>query len=332
MSHLRSTTAVVLAATLTLAGASAASAAPAVSPAPALGAPGSPSALGSLGAPEALGSPGLLGSLGSLDVGGSLGSVTSEGPDAPVLETISNFRDVAGSGYVGEHGKLNTGVFFRANAPTKTNEADLATLAGLGITHSYDMRAQDEIDNQYVGGQAVLPDETEYVHVPIDFADIVEMATQIQSPDEAREYMVSTNRGFVTDEQTRAQFGQVLTGLAQNGDPQMFHCTSGKDRTGWIGYLLLSIAGIDQETIMDDYLLSNANLEQDNERIMQIISSALSPEAAENLYPLLIVEPEYLQAGIDQLHDDYDDVDSYLTDGLGLSDDTIETLRDKLVG
>lgn len=312
--HLRrSTTAVVLAAALAVASATASSAEPDAGTAPAVGA-------------------GVLGSLGSLDVGGSLGAVTPESPETPVLESIKNFRDVAGSGYTGEYGPLNTGVSFRANAPLKTSEADLATLAVLGITRSYDMRAQNEIDNPYVGGQAVLPDQTEYAHVPIDFADIVEMAMQIQSAEEAREHMVNTNRGFVTDAQTRGQFAQVLTGLAENGDPQMVHCTSGKDRTGWVGFLLLSIAGIDRETIMEDYLLSNANLKQDNERIMQIISGALSPEAADNLYPLLIVEPGYLQAGIDQLDDDYDDVESYLTDGLGLTEQTIENLRAKLVG
>ncbi|GAA4260907.1 tyrosine-protein phosphatase [Dietzia aurantiaca] len=313
--HLRrSTTAVALAAALAVAGATASSAEPDAGTAPAQAGPRS------------------LSVLGSLDLGGSLGSLAPQGPQTPVLESIKNFRDVAGSGYTGEYGPLNTGVFFRANAPLKTSEADLATLAGLGITRSYDMRAQNEIDNPYVGGQAVLPGQTEYAHVPIDFADIVEMAMQIQSAEEAREHMVNTNRGFVTDAQTRGQFARVLSGLAENGDPQMVHCTSGKDRTGWVGFLLLSIAGIDRETIMEDYLLSNANLEQDNERIIQIISAALSPEAADNLYPLLIVEPGYLQAGIDQLDDDYDDVESYLTDGLGLTEQTIENLRAKLVG
>lgn len=307
--HLRrSTTAIALAATLALAGATGSSAALAVTTGPALG------------------------SLGSLDVGGSLGSLAPTETETPTLETLSNFRDLAGDGYTGEYGALNTGVFFRANAPTETNEADLATLSELGITRSYDLRSQDEIDNEFVGGQAVLPDETEYVHVPIDFANIVEMALEIESPDQAREYMESTNQGFVTDAQTREQFGAVLTGLAENDDPQLFHCTSGKDRTGWTSYLLLSIAGIDESTIMDDYLLSNTNLAQDNERTLQMISGALSPEAAENLHPLLIVEPEYLRAGIDQLNDDYDDVEGYLTDGLGLSEQTVDALRDKLVG
>ena len=37
----------------------------------------------------------------------------------------------------------------------------------------------------------------------------------------------------------------------------MFHCTAGKDRTGFASALIFSLFGIDHETIIDDYLLSN---------------------------------------------------------------------------
>jgi len=37
----------------------------------------------------------------------------------------------------------------------------------------------------------------------------------------------------------------------------MFHCTAGKDRTGFASALILTLFGVEHTTIIDDYLLSN---------------------------------------------------------------------------
>lgn len=268
---------------------------------------------------------------GSVDVFGSLGLA---GPNSEHgLEAVDNFRDVAGPGYVNEDGQaLNPGVFYRSNAPLKPTAADKAHLSELGITHSYDMRHGDEITDQYVGGQVDLPTGIDYVHAEIGFANLMELAYQLQTPDDAREYMEDTNRRFVTEQDRLDGFNMVLTGLAVNGDPQMFHCTSGKDRTGWVSYLLLSIAGVDEETIFSDYLLSNETLAADNAKTLGMVGMAgLDPDV---FAPLLGVERSYLEAGIDELHTRFDDVEDYLTSaaGLGLDQDTVDALRTKLVG
>ncbi|MFD1815228.1 tyrosine-protein phosphatase [Rhodococcus gannanensis] len=275
-----------------------------------------------------------LGSLGtgSLDTG-SLGSSGESSPS--ILASVSNFRDVAGNdgdGYATtDGGHLKRGVFFRADALDGTSDADLQTLVSLGVADVYDLRGASEISNPLVGGADKIPASAQYTQIPIEFGDVTQLAQTIGSPEEGREFLREANRGFVTDPTRRAAFAQLLTSLATEDGAQLFHCSSGKDRTGWTAMLLQTIAGLPQQTIMDDYLLSNTYLEQSNSKTLALIGLALGQSAATNLAPVLAVDASYLQAGIDQAVADYGSIHGYLTAGLGLSEATIDALRAKLV-
>lgn len=279
--------------------------------------------------------------LSSIDTG-SLGSLLDLGSSNPVLAptpklaSVANFRDVAGNdgaGYATADGKhLKRGIVYRANALTATSDADKATLTTLGLADVYDLRGTPEIANPLVGGADKLPDGVAYKSIPIDFADLIQLAQTIQSPEQGKQFMVDTNRSFVTDAQRRAGFAQVLTDIAAGDGAQLFHCTSGKDRTGWTAMLLQSLAGVPAQTVMDDYLLSNTYLEATNQRTLAQITGALGPQAAANLTPILGVDRSYLEAGLAQITTSYGSVDGYLTQGLGLSQDTVAALKAKLVG
>lgn len=272
------------------------------------------------------------GSLGAVDLG-SLDPVLAPTPN---LASVANFRDVAGNdgrGYATVDGShLKRGVIYRSNALTATTDADKTTLTGLGLADAYDLRGATEISNPFIGGADKLPDGVTYTNIPIEFKDLTQLATTIKSPEEAKQFLVDTNRSFVTDPVRRAGFKQVLSDIAASDGVQLFHCTSGKDRTGWTAMLLQTIAGVPAQTIMDDYLLSNTYLQATNEKILAQISQALSPQVATNLEPALGVDASYLEAGLAQIANDYGTVDGYLTEGLGLTPDTIALLKAKLVG
>ncbi|WP_027502367.1 tyrosine-protein phosphatase [Rhodococcus sp. UNC363MFTsu5.1] len=279
--------------------------------------------------------------LSSIDTG-SLGGLLDPGSSNPVLAptpklaSVANFRDVAGNdgaGYATADGKhLKRGVIYRSNALTKTSDADKATLTTLGLADVYDLRGSAEIANPLVGGQDKLPDGVAYKSIPIEFADLVQLAQTIQSPEQGRQFMIDTNRSFVTDPARRAGFAQVLTDIATGDGAQLFHCTSGKDRTGWTAMLLQSIAGVPAATVMDDYLLSNTYLAETNQKTLAQITAAMGAQAAANLTPVLGVDQSFLEAGLAQITADYGSVGNYLTEGLGLSPATIAALKAKLVG
>ncbi|WP_430334662.1 tyrosine-protein phosphatase [Rhodococcus sp. ACT016] len=292
--------------------------------------------LGSLGT----GSLGSLetGSLGSLETGslGSLGTGSTETPLDPTakLATITNFRDVAGNdglGYANTSGRhLKRGVIYRSNALSSAGEADLATLSSLDVTHIYDLRGPTEIANPFVGGPDKLPAGADYKNIPIEFGDLVTLAQTIPSPEAGRQFMIDANRSFVTDPARRAGFTQVLTDIANSDGPVIFHCSAGKDRTGWVAAILQTLAGASPVTVMDDYLLSNEYLAATNAATLAQIRGALGEQVALNLQPVLDVDKSYLEAGLAQMRTSYGSLNGYLTKGLGLDNTTIAKLALKL--
>lgn len=265
-----------------------------------------------------------------LDTASAGAGSTTPVADAPRLSSVDNFRDVAGTGAgyaTSGWGHVAKGVFYRSNA-IAPNDADLATLTGLGLAAAYDLRGPDEIAQK----ADRLPDGTAYVNIPILSGNVNDLVASIHAPDDARAAMQNLNRSFVTGTVERAKFAELLTALATTNGPQVFHCTAGKDRTGWTSYLLLSIAGVAPQTIMDDYLLTNEYSAQSIAATLAYLQQTQGDVVAANFAPLLGVEASYLQAGIDQLATSYGTVDAYLTDGLGLSTETVAALRAKLLG
>ena len=134
-------------------------------------------------------------------------------------------------------------------------------------------------------------------------------------------------RDFVTDAGMREQLGILFVEMANAEDAAIFHCSAGKDRTGWTAAVLQLLAGVDHAAVIDDSLIGNANLAAYNTAIL----SRLPPATAAIFEPLLGVEASYLQAGLEQLQTSYGSLDAYLQEGLGLDQETIYVLRGKMV-
>jgi protein tyrosine/serine phosphatase len=248
--------------------------------------------------------------------------------NTPRLKSIDNFRDVAGltTAYTTAHdGTMRGGVFYRSNALTPST-GDLATLNSLGIKAIYDLRTPSEI--------AATPDTllTGATYSNIDIIGATASGSNVtnisfSSAAEAVAMMEQTNRAFVSDPGMRGQLSQLFNELAAVDGAALFHCTAGKDRTGWTAAVLQSIAGVDNATIMSNYLATN---DYTAER-MKATLAALPPSLAAIYTPLLGVEASYLQAGLDQVTAQYGSMDNYLKQGLGLSQETIYVLRGKMV-
>jgi len=248
--------------------------------------------------------------------------------DTPRLAGIDNFRDIAGTttAYSTAHdGTMRAGVFYRSNALTPT-AADLATLNGLGIKSVYDLRTPSEIAST----PDTMPSGATYQNIDIigsttSGANITTVS--FKSAADAIAMMQETNRAFVSDAGMRGQFNVLFNELAGVDGAALFHCTAGKDRTGWTAAVLLSIAGVDNATIMSNYLATN---DYTAERVAKTL--AMMPPSMAAIYaPLLGVEASYLQAGLDQVTAQYGSMDNYLKQGLGLSQETIYVLRGKMV-
>ena len=248
----------------------------------------------------------------------------------PRLASVDNFRDMAGANdataYRNSNGqKLRRGVFYRSNAMTPS-AADKATLEALGITAVYDLRTSTE--------KAKLPDVVPagavYRHINVLGVDnaaaprvtsMAEMIAAIDLESAATVILPSYLEGMA----------QLFTSMALTSGPQVFHCTAGKDRTGWAAVLLLGIAGVSRDVIMTDYLLSNtysaASIQASYDRL-----KAANGQAFADMYrPALGVQESFLMASINQAEKLYGSMDGYVEKGLRLDKATVATLRAKLL-
>ena len=251
----------------------------------------------------------------------------------PILATDANFRDVAGisASYGGtghadatsHDGTLRTGVFYRSEALTQLSAADYATLSGLSIRLDVDLRTPSEIAGPPGppapnAGPDWVPAGASYVNVNIfTTPGSPPPSGPLNTPAASVAYFESMYRGFVADPGERAALHDALIALADSSGPALFHCSAGKDRTGWTAVLLQSIAGVASATIMNDYLATNAySATWINTTLAEVTQAAGANEAA-ILQPQLGVQPSFLQAALDEVATKYGSMNAYLTQGLG---------------
>jgi protein-tyrosine phosphatase len=249
-------------------------------------------------------------------------------PATPRLASVNNFRDVGGAsaGYPTVDGKqMRRGAFYRANALT-LSAADAVTLDKLGVVSVYDLRTPGEIAR----AADVLPaGATSQVVNVLGISDFV--APTFDTADAAVAFMEAQARAYVTGPAQRAGFGEVLTQFANGAGAQLFHSNAGKDRAGWVAALLLSIANVPLDVITQDYLLSNVYLAPSIAAQTATLRAQDGDAIATTMSPLLDVEENYLQAGFDQVQASYGTMASYLTQGLGMAQATVDMLRNRLV-
>lgn len=256
------------------------------------------------------------------------GSLEADQPATPRLVSVSNFRDVggAGAGYLTVDGKqMRRGVFYRANALTLSG-TDTATVDKLGIVSVYDLRTPAEIARTADVLPSGATSSTLNVLGTNDF-----VAPPVDSPVDAVAFMQAQARAYVTGGPQRAAYGALLGALADGTGAQLFHSNAGKDRAGWVAALLLSIANVPLDVIMQDYLLSNVYLAPSIAAQTTTLRAQEGAAIATARAPLLDVDENYLQAGFDQVQASYGTMASYLTQGLGLSTATVDALRNRLV-
>ena len=185
---------------------------------------------------------------------------------------------------------------------------DAAQIQALGIRRVLDFRGVEE----RTAAACRLPGVT--VHsLPIEptivqkLADLVAAGSAISGADVST-YMQDTYRGFVRTGTPR--FAEFFGHLLASDVPTVFHCTAGKDRTGFAAALLLKATGASDEEVMQDYLLTN-----DRVQLPSASRLGLSPEATEVLWR---VQPEFLHAAFAEVDRSYGSLETYLREGLAL--------------
>jgi protein-tyrosine phosphatase len=257
------------------------------------------------------------------------------------LQKAPNARDLGG--YVCLDGRrIRRGQLFRADSLHRLSEEDLAVLGQLKLSCLIDMRSPQEVIS--VGADRLpTPPPAQLVSLPLHdpeakiFVSVGVLlgrstATELPVGDSANaeHLMRELYKWFVTSPLARRTFAAAVRLIADNEAlPVLFHCTAGKDRTGWLSAIVLSALGVDRAQVIEDYLLTEALNAASNEYLLTVLASRMpDPLAA---LPLLQARREYVEAAFAEVDARFGGMDGYLRDGLDLDDATLAALRTHLL-
>jgi protein-tyrosine phosphatase len=254
------------------------------------------------------------------------------------LVGIPNFRDVGGHA-TEDGGKVRTGVLYRSVALDQASEADLEALSTLGIRTVFDLRTAIERQRR----PDRLPADAK--HIALDLlvdsgeADPAAVFALMEDPPRAsreladggtERFYLATYRDMIRLRSARAGYAALLRALAQaETSPALVHCTTGKDRTGWVVAAILLFLGVHHDDVVRDYLVSDLQIRRAFGHVVEAFVARGGARAV--IEPLMSVQVGYLDAALGVMHDEYGTVERYFSEGLGLDAETLRTLRASMV-
>lgn len=219
----------------------------------------------------------------------------------------TNFRDLGG--YVGNAGRaVRWRRLFRSDHLGELAPQDLDTLGTLGLMRVCDFRGVRERLVHPCGVPGVTVHALSIEPTVVQGMQLLLASGEAITPQATVELMEQTYRDFVHDNSPR--FAELFDHLLHDDTPLVFHCTAGKDRTGFAAALILSALGVSPDVVMQDYLLTN-----DFYRQPESTSTLASQEVLDVLWK---VQPRFLEAALQVVQSGHGGVESYLEKTIGL--------------
>lgn len=236
--------------------------------------------------------------------------MTASSPSRKIdTPNIPNLRSLGG--LVVANGIFKSREAYRSVELSVLETADFPAFEALGIRTVYDLRTTPEITNSPDN----LPEGVRSVHLNVLADDSTAAAASLGSFSPADAQKINT---FLTGgkadqlmEQSYREIVSSASGLASYkalfedlADPQrsgaaLFHCTTGKDRTGWAAAALLALLGASKETVYQDYLETNTDIVAFTQPLLdQAVAAGVDGTL---LAPILGVKKEYLDTAFQEV-------------------------------
>ncbi len=247
-----------------------------------------------------------------------------------MFKKLVNFRDLGGlktrSGEtVKKHRLLRSGVL--QDLPMNEHEI---------LVDAYDLKTVVDLrrDDELVKHPDDQIDGVKNYHISIMEGDTktTTQETLMQSIDEhdVHGLMKGLYRQLIMNPYAQKQyraFVEVL--LNQKSGAVLFHCQAGKDRTGLAAAIILTILGVSESDIMEDYLKTNASRKQANEEMAKgLRAKGKTEQEIEHFLALMSVSADFLEAAYDEATKNYGSFNAYITKALHVSDKERQKLKD----
>ena len=235
------------------------------------------------------------------------------------LSKQKNIRDLGG--LKGANGKtIKFGRLFRGGSLNKVSEEDVPILESLHLTDIVDFRSKDEFtyrpDYRLEGVKYHNFTTFEHEHKKEDIAhDDGNLLWFMNQGDTGFKHLVRTYKELVDNEEGQQAFSNLFKIImSDNKRVIYFHCSQGKDRVGVAAYLIESALGVDEDTKIEDYLLSNVAMEKRRDRLIEAVKDRpfYNEQYKQDLLEVFSAKIEYLEETIKIINSKYGGVISYL--------------------
>jgi protein-tyrosine phosphatase len=261
-------------------------------------------------------------------------AVEREPGQSIAIASVPNLRDLGGWP-TRDGGRVRAGLLYRSTELAKLAGADIAAFAELGIRSVYDLRTAAERTAQ----PDRLPPGTGHVVVDV-LKDSVNAAPaqlfKVLSDPKAAEELFGGGKGLALFESgyreivslssARAGYHRLFSDLTREEHrPALFHCTTGKDRTGWAAASILMLLGVSDDLVMKEYLLTNTQLLPAEKPVIdRFQAQGGDPDV---IRPVVGVAAEYLEAALDEMRKEFGTIEGYFTEGLKIAEGARKALR-----
>jgi len=252
----------------------------------------------------------------------------------PKLEGVLNFRELGG--LEGAGGTIRSGVIFRSGHWSTATDGDLQVLADAGIETIVDLRL--DTDRAGDGGDNRVAPDVEVIKMPMvdssghsgEIREVLmsgdrELMIERYGDGKAHQMAIDGAVAQAREPEKREVYARFLDHVATTEAPLLFHCSAGKDRAGWAATVIGMALGVNDDDLVEHYLLSNVHR---------------SPEARRDYYaskgidvdvvmPFLGVHADYITGALAAVDEDFSSREAYLTEALGFGPERVEQLRAK---
>ncbi|MEW5873176.1 MAG: tyrosine-protein phosphatase [Chloroflexota bacterium] len=251
------------------------------------------------------------------------------------LQGANNFRDLGG--YATQDGRhTRWGLLYRSDRLSGLTNRDLLYLQYLDLHTIVDFRSAEE--RQEAPDRLPQMGQIRTLALPVapykDPETAVAISERIFKGDtdglDAEELVLADYRRFVTHH--THSFRQFLHAVLEaRGRPVLFHCTAGKDRTGFAAAILLRLLGVSDEAILGDYLLSN---EYFLPGFLQQLSSdypELGKTSVDFISRLAEINPVHLHGAYQAIDETYGSFEAFVRQGLAFGEQELDSLKQRLL-
>ncbi len=218
-------------------------------------------------------------------------------------DSIENMRDLGG--YKSNSGKtVKEGKLIRSNLPVCLKNEEIETIKIMNINNIIDLRSKDE----YEINPSIFENDNFFkvYHIEIDVGRNIPVNQKIVS----RTYI-----------EILRLFGKMkeIFEILNKSDGIIFFCNAGKDRTGVISAIILKLLGVEENEIIDDYILTD-----------KYMHKKLEEYANGSIEILNIITPkkEYMKEMVNWINEEYGSIENYMKN-IGITEETINNIRNK---